>query len=38
MEKDRMLIDKLQQEMLSSKITYDDIDSRLTKSIESEYL
>ena len=38
MENDRMLIDKLRQEMLSGKITYDDIVRRLTKAIESEYL
>lgn len=37
MENDRMLIDKLRQEMLSGKITYDDIVRRLTKAIESEY-
>lgn len=38
MENDRMLIDKLRQEMLSGKITYDDIVRRLTKAIESEYI
>lgn len=38
MENDRMLIDKLRQELLSGKITYDDIVRRLTKAIESEYL
>lgn len=38
MENDRMPIDKLRQEMLSGKITYDDIVRRLTQAIESEYL
>ena len=38
MENDRMLIDKLRQEMLSGKTTYDDIVKRLTRAIESKYL
>lgn len=38
MKNDRTLVDKLRQEMLSGKITYDDIVRRLTKAIESEYL
>lgn len=38
MDNDRMLIDKLRQEMLLGRITYDDVVRRLTKAIESEYL
>ena len=38
MKNDRMLIDKLRQEVLSGKITYDDIVRRLSIAIENEYL
>lgn len=38
MENDRMHIDKLRQEVLSGRITYDDIVKRLTMAIETEYL
>lgn len=38
MENDRMLIDKLRQEVLSGKLTYDDVVRRLTIAIETEYL
>lgn len=38
MENDRMLIDKLRQEVISGKLTYDDIVRRLTIAIETEYL
>lgn len=38
MDNDRMLIDKLRQELLLGRITYDDVVKRLTKAIESEYL
>lgn len=38
MENDRMLIDKLRQEMLSGKLTYDDVVRRLSIAIETEYL
>lgn len=38
MDNDRMLIDKLRQEVLSGRITYDDIVKRLTIAIETEYL
>lgn len=38
MDNDRMYIDKLRQEVLSGRITYDDIVKRLTIAIETEYL
>lgn len=38
MDNDRMLIDKLRQELLLGRITYDDVVKRLTKAIENEYL
>lgn len=38
MDKDRMPLDKLRQEVMSGKITYDDIIKRLSVAIESEYL
>lgn len=38
MDNDRMHIDKLRQEVLSGRITYDDIVRRLTMAIETEYL
>ncbi len=38
MDNDRMHIDKLRQELLSGRITYDDIVKRLTMAIETEYL
>ncbi len=38
MDDDHMHIDKLRQEVLSGRITYDDIVKRLTMAIETEYL
>lgn len=38
MENDRMHIDRLRQEVLSGKITCDDVVRRLTQAIEHEYL